>query len=48
MEKIIGITKARVNIKTLVDKVSEENETYNCYPSIFLKSSSYMILTPRL
>jgi len=28
MEKIIGITEARINIKTLVDKVSEENETF--------------------
>jgi len=28
MEKIIGITEARTNMKSLVDKVSEENETY--------------------
>jgi len=28
MEKIIGITEARTNIKNLVDKVSEQNETY--------------------
>jgi len=27
-EKIIGITEARKNIKNLVDKVSEQNETY--------------------
>ena len=27
-EKIIGITEARTNIKDLVDKVSEQNETY--------------------
>ncbi len=28
MEKIIGITEARTNIKNLVDKVSEQNETF--------------------
>ena len=27
-EKIIGITEAKTNIKDLVDKVSEQNETY--------------------
>ena len=28
MEKIIGITEARIKIKDLVDKVSEKNETF--------------------
>jgi prevent-host-death family protein len=28
MEKIIGITEARTTIKNLVDRVSEQNETY--------------------
>jgi prevent-host-death family protein len=28
MEKIIGITEARTNMKNLVDRVSEQNEIY--------------------
>lgn len=28
MEKIIGITEARTNMKNLVDRVSEQNEVY--------------------